>query len=310
MIAHRSRTGLTLLELVVVLAILATLTLVAVVSTDTVVDQGRYDVTRRTLDNVQTAVLGELNQTDADGTRAVTGFVADTGRLPKAVGSDPAMQLAELWSNPNNLPLFGVAASTFDADVKLLAGWRGPYLRLPPQPAGNVKMLDGWGNPFLLLRADQTPVAATDPIVHVRSGGGPGSPYDQTLVLSQPFFPESHTGSVTGAVSDSDPVPPNPETDLNSPYVVDVVLFVPDFAQPDGVDERHANPPPSAANGYSFTFTDIPIGPKVLRAYQTYTPTGGNQTQIRSDIIHLRVPAGGTARNIAIDLRPPPPPKP
>src|SRR5262245_30778523 len=139
------RPGMTLLELLVVLAVLAILTTVAVVALDGVLDQAKFEVTKRGLDNLQTAVLGAVNQTDADASRLVAGFVADTGRLPLAVGNDPATQLAELWSNPRNLPAFGLAAAPSDPDVKLLAGWRGPYLQLPAQPVGTARLLDGWG---------------------------------------------------------------------------------------------------------------------------------------------------------------------
>src|SRR6478736_2391233 len=135
------RRGLTLLELVVVLAILAVLTTLAVKLTDSLLDQTQFETTQRTLDSIQSAVLGPRDQVETDGSRAVSGFVADTGRLPLAVGDDPATQLAELWANPRGLPAFGLAVAAADADIKLLTGWRGPYLRLPPQPGPLPRLL-------------------------------------------------------------------------------------------------------------------------------------------------------------------------
>src|SRR5580704_13949574 len=97
------RRGLTLVELLVVLVILVILATVAIQSTENLVAQARYESTQRTLDNIQNAVLGPRSQMDSDGTRAVTGFVADMGRLPVAVaGTNPStglpeMQPSELW---------------------------------------------------------------------------------------------------------------------------------------------------------------------------------------------------------------------
>lgn len=280
------RRGLTLLELVVVLAILAVLALVAVLSTETVVDQSRYDVTRRTLDNTQDAVLGLPN---ADPNSAqLAGFVADTGRLPLAVGTDPATQLAELWSNPRGLPAFGLANST-DPDVKLLVGWRGPYLRLPPQLAGPPRLLDGWGNAFTLLRADLAPAGDNDAVVHVRSNGGP-APYNAVTDMTQPFVPTALTGTVTGSVTDADPNTPGSND-------VEVKLYAPDVSQPGGV--REFTTTATAATGYTFSFPNVTIGPKALRATQTI----GMMPPTKSGIAHFRMPAGGLTRTITLDIK-------
>src|SRR5262245_22941361 len=124
------RCGLTLLELVIVLAILAVLSLVAIVATESTVDQARYDVTLKTLDNFQTAVLGPINQRDSNGDIIVSGFLADNGTLPRAASNSPATALAELYHTlkPNRLVAFQ-AWPTSDPEIKLFSGWRGPYLR-------------------------------------------------------------------------------------------------------------------------------------------------------------------------------------
>ena len=82
------RSGMTLVELLVVLAILALLTTVAVTSTDVVLSQGRYDATKGTLTNIQEAVLGPPNARQADGTLVSIGFVADVGRWPVCTSTD------------------------------------------------------------------------------------------------------------------------------------------------------------------------------------------------------------------------------
>ncbi|MFW5693484.1 MAG: type II secretion system protein, partial [Thermoguttaceae bacterium] len=88
---------MTLVELLVVLTILAILSAVAVFSTETVVRQGRFEATQRTLRAVEEAVLGPEAFRAEDGNLSTSGFVADIGRLP--------VDLAELWS-PGGLPAF------------------------------------------------------------------------------------------------------------------------------------------------------------------------------------------------------------
>src|SRR4051812_35605788 len=96
----RPRRGLTLLELLVVLLILAILTMIAVQSTDNLVEPARYDATVRTMQNIQDAMIGPGNQRNPDGTILVTGFVADTGRVPAVID--------ELVNKPDNLATFSL----------------------------------------------------------------------------------------------------------------------------------------------------------------------------------------------------------
>lgn len=151
----RAAAGFTLLELLVVLVILATVTTLAMRSVDGVVDQQKYEMSQRGLEQIEAAVLGSPDDRAADGTRTISGFVADMGRLPKTVekGEEPTkvLTLAELWENPNPSVLFGVrraltSVSDFqDPDVYVPGGWRGPYIRLP---LGAMNMLDHWGNAY------------------------------------------------------------------------------------------------------------------------------------------------------------------
>ena len=94
---------MTLVELLVVLAILALLTTVAVTSTDVLLSQGRYDATTRTLTGIQEAVLGLDHGRQPDGTTIVSGFVADMGRLPVCTSADATVGLSELWTNSGTL---------------------------------------------------------------------------------------------------------------------------------------------------------------------------------------------------------------
>src|SRR5262245_44242 len=132
--------GLTLLELVIVLAILAVLTTVAVQSMAKVAEKARYEATQKTIQNIRSAILGDAN----GPSDSFNSFVADTGRLP--------MRLAELVTPLDTMgqPLYVpfaqrlAADSGPNSDVTLAFGWHGPYLQLLFDTSA-PGVFDGWG---------------------------------------------------------------------------------------------------------------------------------------------------------------------
>ena len=112
--AGRHSAALTLLELLVVVAILAILTTVAVRSTSDLGGQFRYDSTQTTLKTFRDAVLGPVNQTSPDGSPYVTGFIADMGRPPRSsyttmsYGSVPDVTELYTGSLPSGLKAYAV----------------------------------------------------------------------------------------------------------------------------------------------------------------------------------------------------------
>lgn len=231
----KRRPGLTLVELLVVLAILAVMTTVAMTLTDSLVDQGRFDATRRTIENLQAGVMGSAGTLD-DGDGA--GFVADMGRVPLAVGADPATQLKELWEAPTDPALlYGLRMAAGDADVKLFAGWRGPYLRLAPVASGPAELRDGWGNRFTLLRPDLTPATSGDPIILVQSTGGSQEPFNVSQQSPSPWT--RVTGVVNGSVRDHAPETPADNDEPANPVVVKLY-----YALPAGIVEAARLSPP------------------------------------------------------------------
>lgn len=130
--------GLTLLELIVVLGILAALSTIAIRSMEPLADQARYEATQRLLDRMREATVGDPFARQANGVRLISGYVADTGSLP--------VSLDDLSAKPAGV--ISYAAQTFDSDrdsvddVSLSSGWNGPYLLLG---AGQSSVLDGWG---------------------------------------------------------------------------------------------------------------------------------------------------------------------
>ena len=128
------KSAFTFVELVVVLAVMAVLTHLAV----------------RELSHVRDGKLSSAADRQLEDIReCVGGFLADMGRLPRAADGT----LGELWAVPAGALPYGVreAVSTnlcagvpACSGVYVPTGWRGPYLRLP---IGRSRLRDPWGNP-------------------------------------------------------------------------------------------------------------------------------------------------------------------
>jgi prepilin-type N-terminal cleavage/methylation domain-containing protein len=128
--ASRRAAGFTLLELLLVAAILSSLALAATAFVDKKDSQARFEETRNRLENIRRAVVGNPNFS-ASGEAVIGGFIADMGRLPQ--------NLQELFEQ-GTLPSW-----KHDAATGLWSGWRGPYLQALPESKGQFYR-DGWGN--------------------------------------------------------------------------------------------------------------------------------------------------------------------
>jgi prepilin-type N-terminal cleavage/methylation domain-containing protein len=314
---RRCRSGFTLLELVIVLAILVALTTVAVRSLDGVEDQSRYDATRRSLDNIQTAVLGVPNERDADGSLLVTGFAADLGRLPHAqqIGNDPGTQLQELWNNPYGLQAFAINPAPDDPEVWLGTGWRGNYLRLSMSASS---LTDGWGNPYNLLGADGvTPVGNGGEVDFVQSVGG-ASPYTSITMslaglLGQQPANAAYTATVSGCVYQLTSTGSGQLTNPDPTVSQVVVCYFGPNPNTGGILELPAtvvSGSSSSVTTYSIPATTWPtigptIGPRVLRAYLFplgTSPTLANLSSatMKSVPVRITLQAGGQVKDLVL----------
>jgi len=269
----RRRPGFSLIELLVVLAILAALTTIALRSVSNVQSQARYQQTTHALDEIRNAILGPAHQRNPDGTPLVTGFLADTGYLPVYVAAgDP---LGELTTNPNNIPAYGLVYAASDSAIRIGAGWQGPYVRLGP---GATTLLDGWGNPFHLydgtsnlITAPTTPIAAitswcadnnADPVY---GGTGNTNGYNADVAVPIPAtglgsYQAQLTGTLQILDTSGNPIVPLPTTYATSPVTIYVVYF--------GPNGHAVAETPAAVNLTTGQFTvSGTIGPRVLKAY-------------------------------------------
>lgn len=185
-----ARRGFTLIELVVVLAVLALVTHLAVRELSHLRDSRLGQAADRQLEEIRDAVWCERAGAEP------SGFLADMGRLPRAVattnGTDAlSASLRELWACPAGVGAYALRAATpenlvgptndlADAEIRVGCGWRGPYVRLP---LGAERLVDAWGNRLenhddagydRLLDAAGAAVAAGGDVWRVRHLGADG----------------------------------------------------------------------------------------------------------------------------------------
>lgn len=129
--------GMTLLELIIVVALLS---IVALAAVSLIVDTGEWKQQQVTEDqwlSVKRSIVGD-NAVDANYRREYAGFATDMGRLPNCLRElIRPFDCQDDLSAANPLPLFAQ-----DIDSNQWYGWRGPYLGVP----GANEYRDGWRN--------------------------------------------------------------------------------------------------------------------------------------------------------------------
>lgn len=120
------RTGMTLIELIIVLGIIAAISTYALTSVGSLTDRTRFDRSNRTMQQLKIAIVGTETK--------VSRFVEDLGRLPYFYWQNEGEEFSELLENTENVD-----------------SWDGPYIQ-----TGYTKFYDGFGNPFgVQLRYEQ-----------------------------------------------------------------------------------------------------------------------------------------------------------
>ena len=137
--------GFTLAEMLVVLTILAITTTIAVQSMVPVAGKASFQATQNTLNSIGAAIVSTSQFGSQDMSPVVTGYVADTGSLPRITyDASTGIAVNDLLFQPTDLgvPVFGDAANggvilnvpfpqlgNPSNTVNFPWGWRGPYLQ-------------------------------------------------------------------------------------------------------------------------------------------------------------------------------------
>ncbi|MEM7270507.1 MAG: prepilin-type N-terminal cleavage/methylation domain-containing protein [Pseudomonadota bacterium] len=133
---RHAQSGFSLLEVLVVTAILAGAAYVALDTVEHDSGQIRFETTERRLAEIRRAVVGEPG-IYANGSPVVSGFVADLGRVPPCL---EALVQQNADCDDDGVDDFTPPAyAVFDGVIAF--GWRGPYLA-----TSNSQFFDTWGN--------------------------------------------------------------------------------------------------------------------------------------------------------------------
>jgi prepilin-type N-terminal cleavage/methylation domain-containing protein len=267
--------GLTLVELLVALFLLALLTQAAVLATDGLFEQGQQAATVRSLEAIATAVLGDETRRDANGRPVLTGFVADHGRLPLAGPTTARLEeLVQAPTDPNLL--FGYRQPMGDPEVFVGCGWRGPYAQLgsrlqtgPSTPA----LRDAWNNPFACWSASDgaTQALPGEPAAIVRSLGadgllgGTGAGADLPLVFERTATPDPVAARWRGTVHLRVLGTPNADVVVRI-YGASGSMAVTQWQWPSDPMALHQIP---ASGSLVLTSAPVPIGPRLVRVYRS-----------------------------------------
>ncbi len=123
--------GFSLLELLLVLFIMGLMTATTMLMTGGVEDQNKYDETKRRMELVKRAIVGDPTRT-VNGGPEISGFVADMGRLPGCLRELLEGKCTDAGSVPST--------------------WHGPYLDVLPESSlvsgtnSYLAFRDGYGN--------------------------------------------------------------------------------------------------------------------------------------------------------------------
>ncbi len=141
----RKDNGFTLVEAIVVIAVLLILGGLITPIVSTQLQNKKIEVTEEKLQKIKKAIIGDPSVVQF-GQRTDFGYVGDMGSLPSALvdlivrGTQPPWQYYTNWGGYT--------------DVNIGAGWRGPYLDPTEDPPGSgnyLSLKDGWNRNFVVI---------------------------------------------------------------------------------------------------------------------------------------------------------------
>lgn len=281
--------GFTLVELIVILAVMAILAAVAVPMALRLFQVTAEEGTREEMDNIKKAILGDPRKLQSSF-RSDFGFLGDIGCLPD--------DLRRIFTNsapplPSSLPTW-----SFDSGKQAGAGWKGPYITgAATGEETDDYTKDQWGNSYTY-----TPAAGPCPLTATLTSNGPdGQPGGDDISIS--IGANETTATVRGSVTDSAGV------GLEG---VPVEIY---SAVAGTLTTTTTN---TDANG-DYLFTSVPFGARAVRALPrlVYSPgsvtTAGGGTDITFSVVNYSNSAfvvdfvravytgGGTYNQIRID---------
>ena len=263
--------GFTLMELIVIIALIGILTSVGVNIVLRTLEAQRADATLLEMKGLKRAITGDPSII-VNGRRTEFGYFGDMGIMPTSLsdllnkGSQPSLT--------NNTTYF------------ITFGWGGPYLSKALQDDPTASIVDSWGNAYIYTDTKTVNASGDTILGKITSLGADGvvggSLYDADIDLE--ILKREVTATVYGSAYTID----------GNPMVSGkVYLFKPNGSASLSVDSLT-----TGVQG-TYSFSNIPRGTRAL----SFRPSGGLETNIKSILVaegNVNIPRVNNIANLLL----------
>lgn len=226
---NNTNSGFTLIELILIIAVLGILSVMGIGVLGDSVDEERFAATILEMKQIRNSLLGNAQAINL-GVRTQFGYLGDVGDLPTE-----AQGLAAILSIPT-----GVSAFAINSTASYSMGWNGPYLVLS-NPGMDITT-DAFGNAYIYVNDGVNPTSITS---RGADGAAGGTGLDQDIVVLLPD--DLRNATVHGYILNN-----------GTPYQGDAIVEL--YASDGAGDLTTDTFTISASDEGHFEFSDVPFG--------------------------------------------------
>lgn len=253
--------GFTLIEVIVVIAVISILAAMAVPYAVKIIDQSREESTKKQMGEIHRAIMG-------DPTAPTAGYLGDRGALP---------------ANLSTLNTQGTQAGPTTGPLGVKYGWYGPYVKIGY--SAGAYLVDGWGTPLAYNSPGTGQITSYGPNRTV--GGGDDIVYpSSTVVPTGRLLVNLYVWRTDNTTSQ---YVLNPQPGSFAGMAVNVLMNYSNNGTPAGlsvgIPPGPAGPPytlgPTHAGFHEVSATcTLPPNPAVSGRAVVYIPENNQQTQV------------------------------
>lgn len=245
------RKGFTLVEVVVILAVLSILAAVAIPLAFRIFQVTAGDATREEMANLKNAMIGNPQKLQSSF-RSDFGFLGDIGCMPAVL---------DRLLSAGGLP----TPYTFDTTKQAGAGWKGPYITGTP---GEDFTTDQWGNNYTY-----TPAGGPCPLTATLTSSGPDTASTADDIIVSIGATETTATTVRGTVKDT----------------AGVLLEAVPVEFYSAVNGTLTTTPGTTDASGNYSFASVPFGPRAIKVLPNFVYTPGSVTGGGTTIITFRI---------------------
>lgn len=234
--AKKLEKGFTLIEIVIVLAIIAILAAISLPAVYSQIVRAKEEAVKKEMENLKIALIGDPKLSN-NGIRSDFGYLGDMGTFPEDLDKIAMKNnTAAGWSQPS---------WSFSGFLRTGAGWKGPYIKAIFSSENPLFKMDEWGNEYVYSTDDY--INSNGDLVDAKiQSWGPDEALNTNDDIRVEILKSETTGTVTGFVNSAG----------NKPAAeLPVSIHHPKEGQ---LASQTAS---TDANGY-YKFDNIPFGPR------------------------------------------------